>query len=173
MRASYGVVDRSNSLEMRMDSQTKMGRRDFRPRPLCGGAWTALGSTGSPTDAAPLPQGIHFEDPLAQYRNKSVSHLIDVKLPPEISLDGVKERHRIFSLLLMALIVRFWNGNNNGPLGIYPQREGQKAAGQNPNADSFRYRGDLNESDTHNYSAGIGTLDTISRASLWMAKAKS
>ncbi len=131
-----------------MDSQTKMGRRDFlsTTAALVGGV-TAMGSTGSPTDVAPLPEGIHSEDPLAQYWDKSVSHLIDVKLPPEISLDGVKERHRIFSLLLMALIVRFWNGNNNGPLGIYPQREGQKAPGQNPNADSLRYRGDLNESD--------------------------
>jgi tRNA(Arg) A34 adenosine deaminase TadA len=131
-----------------MDSQTKIGRRDFlsTTAALVGGV-TTLGSRASTTDTEPLPVGIHPEDPLAQYWDKTVSHLVDLKLPPELSIDGIKERHRIFSLLLMALIMRFWNGNNNGPLGIYPQRETQKAPGQDPNAELFRYRGDLNDSD--------------------------
>jgi tRNA(Arg) A34 adenosine deaminase TadA len=70
-----------------------------------------------------------------------------VNLVPELGIDAVKERHRIYSLLLMALIVRFWNGNNNGPLGIYPQRENQKSPDQDLNATYYRYKGDLNESD--------------------------
>jgi len=85
------MVDRVFSPEMRMDSQTKMGRRDFlsTTAALVGGV-TTLGSTVSATDSEPLPEGIHPEDPLAQYWDKSVSHLVDVKLPQEMSLDGVK-----------------------------------------------------------------------------------
>jgi tRNA(Arg) A34 adenosine deaminase TadA len=64
-----------------------------------------------------------------------------------LASEAVKERHRIYSLLLMALIVRFWNGNNNGPMGIYPQREGQKMAGQDPNSHHYRYIGDMYKSD--------------------------
>lgn len=133
-----------------MKHQSRIGRRNFLSTTAATiGAVTALGTPEAirADGDVPLPAGIHPEDPLAQYWQKSVSHLIDVTLPPEMQFDGAKERHRIFSLLLMALIVRFWNGNNNGPLGIYPQRENQRAPGQNPNADSFRYRGDLNESD--------------------------
>jgi tRNA(Arg) A34 adenosine deaminase TadA len=133
-----------------MNNHRSIARRDFllTTAATVGGV-TALGPTavspeGGNTD---LPEGIHPEDPLAQYWQKSVSHLIEVNLPPELSTDVVKERHRIFSLLLMALIVRFWNGNSNGPLGIYPQREGQKTAAQDPHANYFRYHGDMNESD--------------------------
>jgi len=94
-----------------------------------------------------LPEGIHNNDPLAQYWQKSVSNLVDVQLPDELSTDSVRERHQIYSLLLMALIVRFWNGNNNGPVGIYPQRATQMEPGQDQNADAFRYLGDMNKSD--------------------------
>jgi tRNA(Arg) A34 adenosine deaminase TadA len=133
-----------------MDSHGMINRRNFLSTTAASVAGvTALGAaTVSPEGGnTPLPEGIHPGDPLARYWQKSVSHLIDVKLPPELSTDVVKERHRIFSVLLMALIVRFWNGNNNGPVGIYPQREGQKVPGQDPNLKSFRYKGDLFEAD--------------------------
>jgi tRNA(Arg) A34 adenosine deaminase TadA len=131
-----------------MDAESKIGRRDFLSTTAATvGSVTALRAAAPVNPETPLPKGIHPEDPLAQYWAKNVSHLVDVTLPPEISSDAVQERHRIFSLLLMALIVRFWNGNNNGPCGVYPGRENQKAPGQNPDADSFRYRGDLNQSD--------------------------
>jgi tRNA(Arg) A34 adenosine deaminase TadA len=112
------------------------------------GGVTAFGASATSADGdAALPEGIFPGDPLAQFWPKTVSHLIDVHLPPELALEAVQERHRIFSLLLMALIVRFWNGNNNGPVGIYPQRESQKVPGQDPNLKSFRYKGDLFETN--------------------------
>jgi tRNA(Arg) A34 adenosine deaminase TadA len=127
----------------------RVNRRDFllATAATVGGA-TALGATALPSSSeAALPQGIHAADPLAQYWQKTVSDLIQVKLTPELANEVVKERHRIYSMLLMALIVRFWNGNNNGPLGIYPQRENQKASDQDPNANFYRYMGDMNTSD--------------------------
>jgi tRNA(Arg) A34 adenosine deaminase TadA len=54
--------------------------------------------------------------------------------------EGVRERHRIYSFLLMRLIHRFWNGNKNGPVGTYPQRSGQLEYGR-----TDRYSGDINE----------------------------
>src|SRR5258708_14220206 len=133
-----------------MDSHGMIDRRNFLSTTAATvGGVTALGAGAVLPEGcdAHLPEGIHPGDPLARYWQKSVCQLIDVKLPPELSSDVVKERHRIFSLLLMALIFRFWNGNNNGPLGIYPQREGQKVPGQDPNVKSFRYKGDLFEAE--------------------------
>jgi tRNA(Arg) A34 adenosine deaminase TadA len=135
--------------EARMSEYGRVNRREFllTTAATVGGA-TTLGATALPSsDEAALPQGIHAEDPLAQYWQKRVSDLIQVKLAPELANEGVKEHHRIYSLLLMALIVRFWNGNNNGPLGIYPQRDSQKSGDQDPSADYYRYMGDMNTSD--------------------------
>jgi tRNA(Arg) A34 adenosine deaminase TadA len=42
--------------------------------------------------------------------------------------DGELERHRVYSLLLMALVARYWNGNKRGREGSYPWRDGQKRA---------------------------------------------
>jgi tRNA(Arg) A34 adenosine deaminase TadA len=102
----------------------------------------------APKDSAagtppPLPAGVKQSDPLGSYWRLPVSDLIH--LPPDESLEckKVQERHSIFALLLMALVARFWNGNNRGPVGIYPQRKNQRAGGQDDAADSFRYRGDL------------------------------
>jgi tRNA(Arg) A34 adenosine deaminase TadA len=90
-----------------------------------------------------LPQGVYSTDPLGKYWDKSVARLAHLETDPSLKQDVVRERHRIFALLLMALVVRFWNGNNNGPVGIYPQRSKQKAEGQDSKAESFRYKGDL------------------------------
>jgi tRNA(Arg) A34 adenosine deaminase TadA len=133
-----------------MENHGSINRRDFLLTTAATvGVDSALAAAAAPTTSfeAELPQGIHSKDPLAQFWQKPVSDLIEVKLAPELTSEVVKERHRIYSLLLMALIVRFWNGNNNGPLGIYPQRERQKAAEQDPNARYYRYLGDMNASD--------------------------
>jgi tRNA(Arg) A34 adenosine deaminase TadA len=112
------------------------------------GGMTALSAVGvSPEGDAPLPQGILPGDPLAQFWHKNVSHLIEVKLPQELSREAIQERHRIYMLLLMAIVTRFWNGNNDGPLGIYPFREAQKATDQGTKPNCVRYRGDMNASD--------------------------
>jgi tRNA(Arg) A34 adenosine deaminase TadA len=58
-----------------------------------------------------------------------------------LSEKGVRERHRIYSLLLMRLIERFWNGNKLGPVGKYPERASQVELPLGN--DRFRYHGDL------------------------------
>lgn len=133
-----------------MDNHSSINRRDFllTTAATVGRATTLAAAAGPPPSGeAKLPLGIHSEDPLAHYWEKLVSDLVCVQLAPELASEAVKERHRIYSLLLMALIVRFWNGNNNGPLGIYPQREGQKVAGQDLNSHHYRYTGDMYKSD--------------------------
>ena len=133
-----------------MDEHGRIKRRDFlaTTAAVAGGVASLAAATASPARGeTALPQGIHTEDPLAQYWQKAVSDLIEVKPAAELTNDVVRERHRIYSLLLMVLILRFWNGNDNGPLGIYPQREGQKAPGQAPNADYYRYMGDMHKSN--------------------------
>jgi len=90
-----------------------------------------------------LPQGIFSTDPLGKYWDKSVARLTRLKPDAFLKQEVVKERHRIYVFLLMALVLRFWNGNNFGPVGIYPQRRKQRADGQGDEAESFRYNGDL------------------------------
>jgi len=66
-----------------------------------------------------------------------------------LSDEGMRERHRIYSLLLMRLVERFWNGNKLGPIGRYPQRSAQVEV---PLRDGlFRYQGD----------DGVGTGDQL------------
>jgi tRNA(Arg) A34 adenosine deaminase TadA len=131
-----------------MNSHKVMHRRAFLSATTATALAAPLIAAGaSPDDEAPLPQGILPGDPLAQYWRKSVSHLIDVRLPQELSQEQVRERHRIYMLLLMASVARFWNGNNNGPLGVYPQRQAQKAPDQGANPTCLRYRGDMNQTD--------------------------
>jgi tRNA(Arg) A34 adenosine deaminase TadA len=129
-----------------MGSESGLNRRVF----LAATAATALARSVNAAravadDATPLPRGILPGDPLAQYWNRKVSHLIDVELPDELAQEKVRERHRIYMLLLMALVERFWNGNNDGPLGTYPLRRAQKAAEQSSDPKCLRYKGDLNE----------------------------
>ena len=109
---------------------------------LLDGSSTRRLNSSSKRDAS-LPQGVYSTDPLGKYWEKTVAKL--ARLQPDQSLENavVQERHTIYALLLMALVVRFWNGNNNGPIGVYPQRPNQMAAGQDPSADSFRYTGDI------------------------------
>ena len=78
----------------------------------------------------------------------TVTHVNYDRDAPELQNSAVKERHRIYSYLLMKLIHRFWNGNKNGPLGSYPQRTKQLEAGM-----SGRYRGDMNEPSRKNHTS--------------------
>lgn len=69
------------------------------------------------------------EGPLNDYWDKPVKDLVLLATPV---LDaGQQERHTIFSLLTMALVAEYWNGNKRGNLGEYPWREQQKR----PNGD--------------------------------------
>jgi tRNA(Arg) A34 adenosine deaminase TadA len=40
--------------------------------------------------------------------------------------EGEKERHTLYSLLVMALVAHYWNGNKRGNTGEYPWREKQR-----------------------------------------------
>jgi tRNA(Arg) A34 adenosine deaminase TadA len=132
-----------------MSFQNAMDRRNFLSTVAAavGGGSILSAVSVSPDGKEPLPEGILPGDPLAHYWQKNVSNLIDVKLPQELSLEAIQERHRIYALLLMALVARFWNGNNSGPLGIYPFRKAQKAADQGNNPNCLRYKGDMNATD--------------------------
>jgi tRNA(Arg) A34 adenosine deaminase TadA len=131
-----------------MDYPSDINRRKFLVRGAgVAGAASALtsASLAQPKDA-PAPPVIDRDAPLAHYWQRPVYQLAEVDLETaarELASEPIKERHRIYCLLLMKLILRFWNGNKHGPIGIYPQREGQKEDTQDPRSTSFRYRGDM------------------------------
>lgn len=55
---------------------------------------------------------------LAKYWDKPVSEL--VALQPYSIVEEQKERHRLYTLLLMALVYHYWNGSKRGRAGTYP-----------------------------------------------------
>ncbi|MCY3018126.1 MAG: hypothetical protein NTW87_03720 [Planctomycetota bacterium] len=52
-----------------------------------------------------------------------------VELPGPVLPPEEVERHTVFSLLVMALVSRYWNGNKKGPDGQYPWRPKQQRPG--------------------------------------------
>jgi tRNA(Arg) A34 adenosine deaminase TadA len=127
-----------------MSDQDKVNRRDFIATTAgTAGALAAAGSLATTASAqAPAstpPPGFKDQPPFAAYWEKQLNEIVKVDLTrdaPELADEAVKERHRIYSHLLMKLIHRFWNGNKFGPFGSYPQREAQKEA-------VGRYKGDM------------------------------
>jgi tRNA(Arg) A34 adenosine deaminase TadA len=72
----------------------------------------------------PRPYVLNPNAPIAKYWEKP---LYNVATVPALALtEEAKERHRIFALLLFALVRRFFNGNKNGSRGIYLWREKQR-----------------------------------------------
>jgi Cytidine and deoxycytidylate deaminase zinc-binding region len=70
-------------------------------------------------DDRPVPPG------LEKFWTRSVAQFAE--LEPNVFSDAQKERHRIYSLLLLALIYGKWNGNKYGEVGDYRHwREGQR-----------------------------------------------
>jgi tRNA(Arg) A34 adenosine deaminase TadA len=133
-----------------MSKRRRINRRDFLVRTAgAAGAVSALAGTAlkpAHSQTCPPVPVIDPNEPLAHYWQKQVCELADVDFKaasPELTNPAVMERHRIYCLLLMKLIHRFWNGNKRGPLGVYPLRAEQKEQGQDPSAKAFRYRGDM------------------------------
>jgi tRNA(Arg) A34 adenosine deaminase TadA len=60
---------------------------------------------------------------LRELWNHPVSELATLHGPP--LEEGAKERHRIYSLMLMAILHEYFNGNKNGREGEYPFNETQ------------------------------------------------
>lgn len=131
-----------------MSDREQINRRDFIVTTAgVAGTAGALGGTALAQAQTPLPRGFDTQDPLIDNWQKQLSAVVDVdpglKVDArELEQEAVRERHRIYSYLLMKLIHRFWNGNKRGPLGTYPLRVDQKdPVQQTPQ----RYRGDMIE----------------------------
>jgi magnesium chelatase subunit ChlI-like protein len=75
-------------------------------------------------ESTPKPYVLNPNAAIAKYWEKPLSTVATV--PPLNLGEEAKERHRIFSLLLFALMRRFFNGNKNGSRGTYPWREKQR-----------------------------------------------
>ncbi len=73
-----------------------------------------LAVTGSP------PPDVDNEK-LKQYWDRPVSELAQLREPGPNQ--AAQERHRIYSLMLMALVHNYWNGNKKGLKGTYPWNE--------------------------------------------------
>jgi tRNA(Arg) A34 adenosine deaminase TadA len=58
---------------------------------------------------------------LRDYWDRPVSELATLREP--IPNESEQERHRIFALMLMALVHEYWNGNKRGRQGTYPWNE--------------------------------------------------
>jgi tRNA(Arg) A34 adenosine deaminase TadA len=127
-----------------MGAGVGIDRREF----LTGSAAATVGA--APAAQAPCPEPPPLEEgfkllapPLVSNWRKQLGDVTQIdfdKEASELNHPAVQERHRIYSYLLMKLIHRFWNGNKNGPLGIYPQRTAQLEKGR-----TDRYRGDIHE----------------------------
>jgi tRNA(Arg) A34 adenosine deaminase TadA len=130
-----------------MSAGEQIGRREF----LAGSAAAAgtLLDTASAAQAQcaeppPLEEGFKLSaPPLVDNWSRQLGDVTQVnfdKEAAELNDPAVRERHQIYSYLLMKLIHRFWNGNKNGPVGTYPQRSAQLEKGR-----TDRYLGDINE----------------------------
>ena len=125
-----------------------INRRKFLAQGVgaAGVASALAGASPVQSKDAPAPPVIDSDAPLARYWQRPVYQLADVDLTSaarELAAEQIKERHRIYCLLLMKLIHRFWNGNKHGPIGLYPQRTAQREETQDRHSTSFRYRGDM------------------------------
>jgi tRNA(Arg) A34 adenosine deaminase TadA len=133
-----------------VDAGDRPNRRDFI---AAGAAATGVLAGGiSPASARtpePLGEGFDMQAPLKDNWHEELGSVVHVEYgrdAKELDDPAVRERHRIYCYLLMKLIQRFWNGNKNGPFGIYPQRDTLQLAGPKPIQDEPRlYRGDMNE----------------------------
>jgi tRNA(Arg) A34 adenosine deaminase TadA len=133
-----------------MGTDSEINRRDLIVQTAgavgAAGAVAGVGLTPAAAQEA-LPPGFKDQPPLQDYWDKPLNKVVDVtvnltKDAPELAQPEVRERHRIYSYLLMKLIIRFWNGNKRGPLGTYPLRPQQIDRAQTPPKPA-RYRGDM------------------------------
>lgn len=77
-----------------------------------------------PGDEVPEPYVLSKNAPIAKKWESPLREVATV--PPLEATAQEKERHRIYSLLLLSLMRRYFNGNRNGPRGVYPWRTGQR-----------------------------------------------
>lgn len=83
-----------------------------------------LTRTGGVVNSNNDPPVLDRNAPLATYWNKPVSELAAAE--SVVISKETAERHYLYSLLVAALVFRFWNGNKHGQSGNYPWREAQR-----------------------------------------------
>ena len=146
-----------------MDKDGRPNRRDFiAATAVTAGALSAGTMTAQAGEIDALGPGFDLQTPLKENWHEVLGALVHVDLDvdaKELKDPAVQERHRIYCYLLMKLIVRFWNGNKNGPIGIYPQRERQLAEPKRADDAPRRYKGDMNQNpdrDRPNWDRYLG-----------------
>lgn len=72
-------------------------------------------------------------EPLKSLWGKTVQELATLRLPD--LTDGEQERHRIFCMLVCALIAHYWNGNKRGREGDYGTWRKRQTDGRYPGGD--------------------------------------
>jgi len=139
-------------------------RRDFIMT-TAGAAGVLAGSAAiaEAREADPLPPGFDMQKPLQDNWREQLGAVVHIDYAVdagELREPAMQERHRIYCYLLMKLICRFWNGNKNGPFGIYPLRDRRQLAGPKPADDAPRlYVGDMNpnpDRDRPNWDRYLG-----------------
>ncbi|ALA57801.1 deaminase [Nitrospira moscoviensis] len=129
-----------------MDAITRITRRSFlaRTATIAGGAGLTLagGHFSSANAASPVPGDLQPDSPIAKNWENPLHMIatIESNVADSLGAPSCLERHKIYCLLLMKLIHRFWNGNKYGPFGTYPQRNKQIEYKHNSYT---RYKGDL------------------------------
>lgn len=80
-------------------------------------------------EGRPVPPGLapYWENPVSEFATINPT-------PPSV---GTKERHRIFSLLLMSIVYNYWNGNKYGETGDYGSWRERQLAGKTTAGDYF------------------------------------
>ena len=109
-----------------------MDRRSFMASWMAGGAVAATGLATPSAKAQTKPMTMGPNDPVGYYWDKKFSELVD--LEPLALSEAEKERHRIFSLLVLSLLHGYFNGQREGMFGEYPWGPSQKIAGQGTNS---------------------------------------
>jgi tRNA(Arg) A34 adenosine deaminase TadA len=158
-------------MESIMDKDSGPNRRDFIKSTAAAAGVVAGGASAAqaleenvckPTPPDKLESGFALQTPLQNNWCKELGAVVHVDLErdaPELKDPAMRERHQIYCYLLMKLIVRFWNGNKNGPVGIYPQREAQLAEFQGGDQAARLYKGDMNpkpDRDRPNWDRYLG-----------------
>ena len=82
-----------------------------------------------------MPEGRPVPPGLAPYWENPVSKFATID--PALLDKGAKERHRIFSLLLMSIMHNYWNGNKYGETGDYGDWRAQQLTGETTEGDHF------------------------------------
>src|ERR1700733_15322809 len=122
-------------------------RRHFIKTAGSVGALMGMASPAHARQTDPLGPGFDMQKPLIDNWNEQLGAVVHVNFDTdakELQDAAAQERHRIYCYVLMKLIHRFWNGNKNGPFGIYPQRNLRQLAGPMPSQNEPRlYRGDM------------------------------